>query len=130
MVWSWVILIALTKMPLPATTDALPVTVVPVTVVPVMAAGVDPPITEPLIVEAPEMATPAIVPPVMATLLAFWLAIVPRPLMSPEEIASQEGAAESDPVPVWFRNFLVVVVLPDSFAKALVEPEYRMSPTA
>ena len=30
----------------------------------------------------PSMVTPSIVPPVMATLLAFWVLIVPRPVMS------------------------------------------------
>jgi hypothetical protein len=104
--------------PLAATTDVVPVTTVPVT-----AAGVDPPITDALIVDAPEIATPVNVPPVIATLLAFWDAIVPKPLISPEAIVSHTGAADAEPVPVWFKNFLVAVVLPDSFVSVLVAPE-------
>ena len=41
----------------------------------VLSAWVDP-------VFVPESATPAIVPPVIATLLAFWAAIEPKPVMS------------------------------------------------
>ena len=48
---------------------------VAVSVVNVAAAGVEPPIVVPLIV-----------PPVIATELAFWVAIVPRPVTWPGSI--------------------------------------------
>ena len=84
-----VTLSALISTPFAATTDVVPVTTVPVTVVPVIAAAVLAP-----------MVVPLIVPPVMATLLAFWVAIVPKPDTSDEETVPHAGASESEPVPV------------------------------
>jgi hypothetical protein len=92
---------------------------VAVTVVNVPAAGVVPPIV-----------TPFIVPPVIVTELAFWVAIVPNPLISPLEIVPHAGAAEAAPVPVWVKKFLVVVVLPASFDSVLVADAYNVSPVA
>ena len=46
-----------------------------------------------------------------------------RPEMSDAAGCAHAGAAEAEPVPVWLRNSLVVVVLPASFAKVLVALE-------
>jgi len=85
----------------------------------VPAAGVVPPIV-----------TPSIVPPVIVTELAFWVAIVPKPLTSPLDIVPQAGAAYAVPVPVWVKKFLVVVVLPASLDSVLVAEAYNVSPVA
>jgi hypothetical protein len=106
--------------PLPETLVNEPVvavTLVALTFVKVPAFGVEPPIT-----------TLLRVPPVIVTELAFWVDIVPKPVMLEDGIVSQTGAAELAPSPVWLRNFLVVVICPANLAKVLVPLEYRVSP--
>ena len=53
-----------------------------------------------------------------------------NPLISDADIVAQIGAALAEPVPVCVRNFLVLVVLPESLDNVLSEEEYKISPIA
>jgi hypothetical protein len=54
----------------------------------------------PALAVVPPITTLLSVPPVIVTALAFWVDIVPKPVILPAGIVSQTGAPDIDPLPV------------------------------